>query len=152
MYCIKKPSCRIYFTILMAAILNFQDGYHIKHISINILASRWHTIGILVSNYMFSGSSNKTVPFSKAADGSHIWFSTWLSNVIIFLSVSQLLGDMRSKPWCLCICFLGKKIQLYDLEKYYMAVILDFQDGRHIKTYFCPYISLQVIYDLNVSV
>ena len=31
--------------------------------------------------------------------------------------------------------FSGRRIQLYHLEKQQMAAVLDFQDGRHIKTY-----------------
>ena len=51
------------------------DGRHIKHISVNISASRSHTIEILVSKHMFARSKNTTVRLRKAADGGYIGFS-----------------------------------------------------------------------------
>ena len=43
-----------------------------------------------------------------------------------FISISQLLSDIRLKSWCLSIRLQGQGIQLYQVENQQMAAILDF--------------------------
>ena len=78
--CFSQYLLRQYWIFKMATIY--------KPISINISASRWHTIEILVSCYMFSGSRNTTVSFRKAADSRPIGFSRWLLYKNISINIS----------------------------------------------------------------
>ena len=116
-----------FFSQYLSTILDFQYICYI-----NIFLSISHTIEILVSKHI-SGLRNSTVLVTKGGNGGHNRFSRWLPYKNILPSISQILCGKWSKSWCLIIWFLGQWIQLYRLEMEQMAVIFDFQDGRHKK-------------------
>ena len=113
---------RQYWTYKMTAVY--------LNISINISASRWNTIEMLVINHMFSGSRNKTVLFRKVVNSSHIGFSRWPPYKKCFINI------LASKWYT--IELLKKllknhvfRVKEYNctvrLEKQKMAAILNFQ-------------------------
>ena len=53
-------------------------------------------------------------------------FLRWPPYKSLFLSISQTLGDIRSKSWCARLCFQGQGIQQCHLEKQQMAALLHF--------------------------
>ena len=112
----------IYGTIWSLLLMYRKANIQYRHRkTINISASGWHTIEILVSwhtieiivfSYMFLRSRNTTVSFRKAKchlDGGNIGFLIWLPYKNIFLSISQLLGDTRSKLGSISKCFEVKE-------------------------------------------
>ena len=83
---------RLHFKVMtinqMSAISNFQDGQHIKHISINMSVPRRYTIEILMSKHMIPASRNTTIPFRKVADFDHIGFSRLPAYSLISMNIS----------------------------------------------------------------